>query len=126
MDLDQTALYCGKRKYGPDVIEFRFMDCERIKIREPPNDPENSACLTLVGKDNDLNFRVDTQKSRDLLINMLGMLIDVRKKGKSSTVVLENYLIRDRQKLYFVIDGKHLKSYQVSHLLGDRNRSDLV
>ena len=43
---------------------------------------------------------------------MLSQLIEVRKKGKSSTVSLEDYLIQDRQKLYFVIDGKHLKAYQ--------------
>ena len=57
MDLDQTALYCGKRKYGPDVKEFRFMDCEKVKIRDPPKDPSNAACLTLVGKDNNLDFK---------------------------------------------------------------------
>ena len=75
MDVNQTAICLGTQKDSKDVTQFPVEDIERVCPKEPQSDTRNDACLSIVHKDGSTSFKVDTNRSRDILSKRLSMLV---------------------------------------------------
>jgi hypothetical protein len=120
MDPEQTALYIGKKKEKEVSEEYPFVTIKEV-IGGDDTVP-NTQLHVMVGsssRNDDLVFRVDTERSRNIIVDVLGRLTKSCAAGKADNVLLQGSMkirtvggLSKWSKGYFVLDDEiNLKCY---------------
>jgi hypothetical protein len=119
-DERQTTLFTAKVKNEADHLkEFKFTAIDKFVAAEPSrlvSAEKTEKRFVMHTKDgNELQIQVDTNRSRNILVDMLQRLVDFHAPGQESQVVISDHLEVGTAgrwvKRYFVIDGHYLKTY---------------
>jgi hypothetical protein len=119
MDPDQTALYIGKKKEKEVSEEYPFVSIKEV-IKGDATVP-NTQLHVMVGdtsRNEDLVFQVDTERSRNIIVDVLGRLTKCCAIGKADGVAMQSYMqirtvsgLAKWAKGYFVLEDQNLKCY---------------
>lgn len=75
MDVDQSSICLGTKKDASDVTQFFVENIQSVRPKEPQNDPANKAVVEIVHDEGVTHFKVDTNRSRDILSTRLSVLV---------------------------------------------------